>query len=55
MAISTSAGSEMRAPMAVTVIGGLVATTVLTLFVIPIIYSLFDRASFKPPKEAVQP
>jgi HAE1 family hydrophobic/amphiphilic exporter-1 len=55
MAISTSAGSEMRAPMAVTVIGGLVATTVLTLFVIPIIYSLFDRVSFKPPKEAVQP
>jgi HAE1 family hydrophobic/amphiphilic exporter-1 len=55
MAISTSAGSEMRAPMAVTVIGGLVATTVLTLFVIPIIYSLFDRVSFKPPQEAVQP
>ncbi len=55
MAISASAGSEMRAPMAVTVIGGLVATTVLTLFVIPIIYSLFDRVSFKPPKEAVQP
>lgn len=47
MAISTSAGSEMRAPMAITVIGGLVATTFLTLFVIPIIYSLFDRVSFK--------
>jgi HAE1 family hydrophobic/amphiphilic exporter-1 len=55
MAISTSAGSEMRAPMAVTVIGGLVATTILTLFVVPIIYSLFDRVSFRPPKETVEP
>ncbi len=47
MAMSTSAGSEMRAPMAIAVIGGLVATTFLTLFVIPVIYSLFDRVSFK--------
>jgi HAE1 family hydrophobic/amphiphilic exporter-1 len=47
MAVSTSAGSQMRAPMAVTVIGGLVATTILTLFVVPAIYSLFERVSFK--------
>ena len=47
MAISTSSGSEIRAPMAITVIGGLTATTFLTLFIIPIIYSLFDRVSFK--------
>jgi HAE1 family hydrophobic/amphiphilic exporter-1 len=47
MAIDASQGSEMRAPMAITVIGGLVATTFLTLYVIPIIYSLFDRVSFK--------
>ncbi len=47
MAISTSEGAEMRAPMAITVIGGLVATTLLTLFVIPIIYSLVDRVKFK--------
>jgi HAE1 family hydrophobic/amphiphilic exporter-1 len=37
--------------MAVTVIGGLVATTILTLFVVPIMYSLFDRVSFKQKKE----
>jgi len=47
MAIDVSQGSEMRAPMAITVIGGLIATTFLTLYVIPIIYSLFDRVSFK--------
>ena len=46
MALSTSAGSEMRAPMAITVVGGLIATTLLTLFVIPIIYSLIDRVKF---------
>jgi len=47
MAISTSEGSEFRAPMAISVLGGLTATTFLTLFVIPIIYSLFERISFK--------
>jgi HAE1 family hydrophobic/amphiphilic exporter-1 len=50
MALSTSQGSEMRAPMAITVVGGLIATTLLTLFVIPIIYSLVDRVSFKEKK-----
>lgn len=50
MALSTSQGAEMRAPMAITVVGGLIATTLLTLFVIPIIYSLFDRVSFKEKK-----
>jgi HAE1 family hydrophobic/amphiphilic exporter-1 len=50
MAIDASQGSEMRAPMAITVIGGLIATTFLTLYVIPIIYSLFDRVSFKKQK-----
>jgi HAE1 family hydrophobic/amphiphilic exporter-1 len=47
MALSATEGAEMRAPMAITVIGGLVATTFLTLFVIPIIYSLADRVKFK--------
>jgi len=46
MAISTSEGSEMRAPMAITVVGGLIATTFLTLFIIPIIYSFFDKVKF---------
>jgi HAE1 family hydrophobic/amphiphilic exporter-1 len=50
MALSSSEGSEFRAPMAITVLGGLTATTFLTLFVIPIIYSLFERISFKKAK-----
>jgi len=47
MALSTSAGSELRAPMAITVVGGLTATTFLTLFIIPVIYSLIDRVKYR--------
>jgi HAE1 family hydrophobic/amphiphilic exporter-1 len=36
-------GAEVRAPMAITVIGGLAVSTILTLVVIPIMYDLLDR------------
>ncbi len=51
MAMSHSSGSEMRSPIAVTVLAGLTATTFLTLFFIPIIYSMFERVSFKKAKD----
>ncbi len=38
-------GAEVRAPMAITVIGGLVISTLLTLVVIPIVYNILDRRS----------
>jgi HAE1 family hydrophobic/amphiphilic exporter-1 len=38
-------GAEVRAPMAVTVIGGLLVSTLLTLVVIPVMYDLLDRSS----------
>lgn len=40
-----SAGAEIRAPMAITVIGGLIVSTFLTLIVVPIIYSLVTNES----------
>jgi len=43
MALSSGEGSEMKAPMAITIIGGLLSSTLLTLIVIPVIYSLVDR------------
>ncbi len=43
MAIGFGEGAEVRAPMAITVIGGLLTSTVLTLVVIPVVYSLVDR------------
>ncbi len=36
-------GAEIRAPMAITVIGGLVVSTLVTLVLIPTLYSLIDR------------
>lgn len=43
MALSRGEGSEMKSPMAITIIGGLLSATFLTLIVIPVIYSLTDR------------
>ena len=43
MAIGFGEGSELRTPMAIAVIGGLLVSTLLTLVVIPVVYSLLDR------------
>jgi len=43
MAAGFGEGAEVRAPMAITVIGGLLVSTFLTLLVIPVVYSLMDR------------
>ena len=43
MALGFGEGAEVRAPMAITVIGGLSISTLLTLVVIPVVYSLLDR------------
>ena len=44
MALSTSEGSEIWVPMGVVVIGGLVASTLITLIVVPVLYSIFSRS-----------
>ncbi len=43
MALGLGEGAELRAPLAITVIGGLAVATLLTLIVIPVVYSLLDR------------
>jgi cobalt-zinc-cadmium resistance protein CzcA len=43
MAISTNAGAEVQRPLATVVIGGLVTATMLTLIVLPVLYSLFNK------------
>ncbi|MCF2950409.1 efflux RND transporter permease subunit [Paraglaciecola aquimarina] len=48
MALGMGEGAEIRTPMAVTVIYGLLFATLLTLLFIPVIYSLFDRKQFTP-------
>ena len=42
MALGFGEGAELRAPLAVTVIGGLVVSTLLTLVVIPVMYMMLD-------------
>jgi HAE1 family hydrophobic/amphiphilic exporter-1 len=43
LAIAVGEGAEVRSPMAITVIGGLLMSTLLTLIVIPVVYDLLDR------------
>lgn len=42
MALSTGAGAEVQKPLATVVIGGLISATLLTLFVLPLLYMLFN-------------
>ena len=44
MAIGLGEGSELRSPMALTVIGGLITSTALTLLILPAVYGLLDRS-----------
>ena len=53
MALGLGEGAEVRAPMAITVIGGVLLTTFLTLLVIPVVYSVLDRKTYAAP--AVEP
>lgn len=41
MALSSGEGAEIRRPMAITVMAGLICATILTLFIIPIVYNFF--------------
>jgi HAE1 family hydrophobic/amphiphilic exporter-1 len=43
LALMGGEGAEVKAPMAITVMGGLAVSTLLTLIVIPIVYDLLDR------------
>jgi HAE1 family hydrophobic/amphiphilic exporter-1 len=45
LALALGKGSEIQAPMATAVIGGLMTSTCLTLFVVPAVYAVFDDLS----------
>lgn len=47
LAIGFGDGAELRAPMGITVIGGLLVSTLLTLVVIPVMYSIMDRKNYQ--------
>jgi hydrophobic/amphiphilic exporter-1 (mainly G- bacteria), HAE1 family len=47
LAIGLGKGSEIQAPMATAVVGGLMTSTALTLFVVPVVYSLLDDLAIR--------
>ena len=47
LALGIGEGTEMNQPMGIAVIGGLISSTLFTLYIVPIIYSLFDRQTRK--------
>jgi heavy metal efflux system protein len=54
MALSNGAGAEVQRPLATVVIGGLLVATFLTLFVLPILYIIFEESTKKiMPKVAI--
>jgi HAE1 family hydrophobic/amphiphilic exporter-1 len=52
MALGLGEGAEIRTPMAITVIGGLLVSMVLTLIVVPVVYTLLDRAGASVPVQS---
>jgi multidrug efflux pump len=44
LALGTGTGSELRRPLGITIIGGLIASQLLTLYTTPVVYLYFDRA-----------
>ena len=51
MALSTAAGAEVQKPLATVVIGGLLTSTILTLLVLPVLYTYFEN--FKKGKKTI--
>jgi multidrug efflux pump len=45
--LGTGTGSELRQPLGVAIVGGLIVSQVLTLFTTPVIYLWFDRLSIR--------
>ena len=52
MAISTGVGSETQRPFALVVVGGMLTTLVVALFVLPVFYSLITPRKLITPEEA---
>jgi len=47
LAIGMGVGSELRKPLGITIVGGLIVSQMLTLFTTPVVYLFFDRLQWK--------
>jgi len=55
VALAKGEGAETRVPMAIVIIGGLISSTVLTLGVVPVVYSLLDGARVRLKRRGARP
>ena len=55
MATSTAPGAEVQRPLATVVIGGLISSTALTLFVLPVLYEWMERKRRKAERREPSP
>jgi len=54
LAMSTGEGSELWSPMGITVIGGLIFSTIVTLIIVPVMYAIFARRGERDKKAEVR-
>ena len=47
LALGLGVGSELRQPLGITIVGGLIVSQALTLFTTPVVYLFFDRLQWK--------
>jgi len=47
LAIGMGVGSELRKPLGITIVGGLLVSQMLTLFTTPVVYLFFDRLQWR--------
>ena len=54
LAISTGEGAEIWSPMGISVIGGLIFSTVITMIIVPVIYRVFAHKGERNKKKSIQ-
>ena len=47
LALGNGVGSELRRPLGITIVGGLIVSQMLTLFTTPVVYLFFDKLQTK--------